>query len=97
MTQNELDIITILESLSLQKSLLDRPAAALKRLLAQMPQAAVAEAEDVRPDGIRRKEFIAKQKQPATWVPPPDTEKPDGERRKDFIEKMKRPLQHGGT
>jgi hypothetical protein len=91
MTPNERDIITVLEWLipATTKQPTDRIAATMQRLLAQLPKP--ADVVDTRPDGERRKEFLEKQKQPATWTPPPP-EKPDSERRAEFLEKMKQPL-----
>jgi hypothetical protein len=88
LTTNEQDIIAVLEYAITTKNPPDRITAAMKRLLAQHPQ---PETVDV-PDGVRRKEFLAKLQQPATWTPPPP-EKPDGERRREFLEQLKKPSQ----
>jgi hypothetical protein len=68
MTQNEIDIITVLQWLipATAKAQQDNHPStfAMRRLLAQIPKP--ADAVDTRPDGVRRKAFIEKMSQPAT-------------------------------
>jgi hypothetical protein len=65
MTQNEIDIITVLQWLipATAKAQQDNHPStfAMRRLLAQIPKP--ADAVDTRPDGVRRKEYLAKMKE----------------------------------
>jgi hypothetical protein len=92
-TENERDIISILKTITDKMALTDREAAAMNRLLDQMPKPVV----DVRPDSERRADYIAKMKGSPNPVnrgmvlADPGPTPTDGETRKDFIERRKRP------
>jgi hypothetical protein len=92
MTQNEMDIITLLDWLipATTKAPTDKIAAIRQRLVGQLPKPVDV---DARPDSERRAEFIEKNKGPkgASGVLPPSTAIPDSEARRDFIERQKRP------
>jgi hypothetical protein len=87
LTDNERDLIAVLEFAISTKNPPERITGAMKRLLAQLPQ---PETVDV-PDGVRRKEFLQRLQQPATWTPLPSPP-PDGEVRREFLEQLKKPM-----
>ena len=99
-TENERDILAVLESITATRPLTDKIAAAMKRLLDQIPKPA---AIDNRPDGERRKDFIEAQKGPKTTVnmglvlPLPGPEETaqrelDMKKMAERAERMKRPF-----
>jgi hypothetical protein len=89
LSQNEIDILAILQFAIATKAPDDSARAALARLLAQIPKP--AEAVDTRPDAVRRKEFIEASKAPLPKMTLPPVVS-DGERRAEFIEQQKRPF-----
>jgi hypothetical protein len=97
MTQNEIDMLAVLDYLMSTKAPSDHAGAALKRLHAQLsPPVAV----DNRPDGERRREQLEKAKghpnpvnKGVLFTPPPVI--PDSVTRREQLENAKKP--YGGV